>query len=103
MKSLHKPLIGALLLLAISTTTATAAERTVALVVAGLDCEASQVMVRKSLERIVGVKVRSVDVAASKVHVTVTNDAVADADLVLAAAQAGYQSRTEDDRDRRHE
>ncbi len=47
----------------------------------------------KSLERIDGVKVARVDVDASTMHVIVYNDAVSDADLVKAAANASYQSR----------
>lgn len=79
--------------LVVSLPTAFAADRDVALVVDGMDCAACPIMVRKSLERIDGVKVSRVDVDASTMHLIVSNDAVSDADLVKAAANAGYQSR----------
>jgi mercuric ion binding protein len=58
-----------------------------------MDCAACPITVRKSLERIEGVKVARVDVDASTMHLVVSNDAISDADLVAATANAGYQSR----------
>lgn len=93
MKSRHAKLLIAMTLSTIGATAAFAADRTVALHVDGLSCQASQVMVRKGLERMTGVKVARMDVDASTVDVVVTNEAVSDAALVTAIAKAGYQSR----------
>lgn len=89
----HRNLAFSIAALVISVPTAFAADRDVALLVDGMDCAACPIMVRKSLERLDGVKVERVDVDAGTMHLIVSNDAISDADLVKAAANAGYQSR----------
>lgn len=89
----HRNVAFSIAALVVGLTSAFAADRDVPLVVDGMDCAASSIVLRKSLERIEGVKVAGVDVDASTMHLIVSNDAVSDADLVKAAANAGYQSR----------
>ena len=89
----HRNVALSIAVLVVSLPTAFSADRDVALVVDGMDCAACPIMVRKSLERIDGVKVARVDIDASTMHVIVSNDAVSDADLVKAASNAGYKSR----------
>lgn len=92
MKLLRSKSLLSIALLVVGIPAVFAADRSVALVVEGMDCEASSIMVRTSLERIDGVKVTQVDVKASTMHVAVSNDAISDADLIKATANAGYQS-----------
>lgn len=68
-----------------------AAERTVRLAVPDMNCPVCPITVKKSLERVPGVSVRSVDLQ-SKTAVVVTNDRVTDADLIHATTDAGYPS-----------
>lgn len=89
----HRKLAFSITALLLGVSTAFAADRDVTLVVEGMACAAESIMVRKSLERITGVKVVRVDVDASTMHLMVSDDAVSDTDLVKAAANAGYQSQ----------
>lgn len=67
-----------------------AAGRTVTLVVDGMDCPACPITVRKSLERIDGVKVARVDLRTGTMELLVADGAVTDARLLQATADAGY-------------
>lgn len=93
MKLLHTKSLLSIVLLVLGIPAAFAADRSVALIVEGMDCAACPIMVRTSLERMNGVKVTRVDAKASTMHVAVSNDAISDADLIKATANAGYQSR----------
>lgn len=68
-----------------------AAERTVRLSVPGMSCATCPVTMKKSLELVPGVSVRSVDLK-SKTAVVVTDGGVADTDLMRATTDAGYPS-----------
>lgn len=93
MKLLHTKSLLSIVLLVVGIPAVLAADRSVALVVEGMDCAACPIMVRASLERIDGVKVTHVDVKTSTMRVAVFNDAISDANLIEATANAGYKSR----------
>lgn len=80
-------------LLMFAAATAIAAERQVTLAVDGMDCAACPITVRKALERVDGVKVTRVDVASGTMEAAVSDDAITDAQLLRATADAGYPSR----------
>ena len=69
-----------------------AAARTIQLNVDGMDCAACPITVRKALERIEGVNVTATDLKAATIEVRITNDAVSDAQILKATADAGYPS-----------
>lgn len=66
--------------------------RTVTLAVDGMDCAACPITVRMGLERLEGVEVDRVDIAAGTMDVIVTDDAVTDDQLLQAVANTGYHA-----------
>lgn len=85
-----KTLFAALALLA--ATPALAAEQTVTLAVQGMDCPACPITVKKSLEKVKGVKSAKVDFAKKSATVRY-DDATASLDqLTKATTDAGYPS-----------
>lgn len=69
-----------------------AAERAVRLSVPAMNCPTCPLVIKKVLQGIDGVEVRSVDLKRRTVDVFVANDAVTDARLMQATELAGYPS-----------
>ncbi|MGH8529510.1 MAG: cation transporter [Nevskiales bacterium] len=69
-----------------------AADRWVRLSVPDMNCPACPVTVRKSLERVTGVEVQSVDLKSKTAVVLIRDDRVTDAALTQATAGGGYPS-----------
>ena len=74
----------------LGTGTASAADRTVKLAVANMDCEICPLTVSKAIKRVIGVKAAKVDYN-SKIATVVFDDATATPEAIAAAStNAGY-------------
>lgn len=85
-----KTLFAALALLA--ATPALAAEQTVTLAVQGMDCPACPITVKKSLEKVKGVKSAKVDFAKKSATVRYDDATASLNQLTQATTDAGYPS-----------